>query len=125
MIPRPQLIIRYTCVCVRERTVELAGFDAENVTGGGSVAAKAIERAGIEPLLSAGAKAGVDKDVFGEGVGNEIGIGVIGAPFVSDAVDGAVGVANEEAGFETLEQIRIRVVDWEIEMFDKDGAIGE
>jgi len=75
MIPRAQLIIRYTCVCVGERTVKLASFDAENVTGGGSVAAKAIERAGIEPLLSAGAGAGVDDDIFGEGVGDEIGIG--------------------------------------------------
>jgi len=50
---------------------------------------------------------------------------VIGAPFVSDAVNRSVRVANEEAGFETFEEIWIRIVDWELEVLDEDGAIWE
>ena len=89
------------------------------------MAAEAIERAGVEPLLSACARPGIDENIFGDGVGDEIGIGVVRAPFVGDAVDGAIGVANEETGFQAFEQVWISIVDWESEVFDEDSAVGE
>ena len=125
MIPGAQLIVGNTSDRVRKWAVELASFDTENVAGGGRVATQAIERAGIEPLLRAGAGAGVDDDVFGERVGDEIGVSVVGAPFVSDAVNCAVSVANEETGFESFDEIWIGVVNRQVEMFDEDCAIGE
>src|SRR5260370_5337238 len=125
MVPGPQLIVEYAGIGVDERTIKLASFNAKNVTCSRSVAAEAIQRAGIKPLLSACAGACVDDDVFGESVGDKVGIGVIRAPFVSDPVNGAIGIANEETGFETFKETRVRVVDWKLKMFDEYGAIGK
>ena len=87
------------------------------------MAAEAIGAAGVVPLLRPRAGRGGDEDIFRERVREQVGIGVVRPPFVSDTVRGAVGVPHEEASFKTAEQAGIVLVRRKGEVFDEDRAV--
>ena len=51
--------------------------------------------------------------------GHQVGVAVIGAPFVTRAIDRAVGVADEQARFEPAQDFRIRVIHGQFETFSR------
>ena len=125
MIPGAQLVVCDAGIGVGKIAVELARLEAEHIAGGGVVAAEAIQRAGIKPLLGAAAGGGGDENIFRQRVGDEVGVGVVRAPFVGDAIDGVVGVADYETGFEPAQHVGVRVVHGQGKMFYEHRAAGE
>src|SRR5215212_9596083 len=89
------------------------------------MAAEAIGAAGVVPLLGPRTGGGGDDDIFRDRVREEVGIGVVGPPFVCHTVSGAVGVADEEASFKTAEQAGVVLVRLKGEVFDEDRAVRE
>jgi hypothetical protein len=49
-------------------------------------------------------------DGFGQIGGQQIGVAVVGAPFVGHAIDGAVGVAHQQAGFQAQQRGGIALI---------------
>src|SRR5439155_26368836 len=125
VVPSGQLIVSHTGTGGRENAIKLTGLDYEHVAGGGGMAAQAIERAGIEPLLSATAAGGADSDIFSQSVGDDVGISIIGAPFIGDAIDCAIGIAHEEPSFEPSQDVGIGIVHGQIEVFHKNSPVRE
>ena len=95
----------------------------EHIIGHGRVAGQAIRRAGIIPRLRAHAGGVGDEDVFVQAGGQQIGIAVVRAPFVSHAIDRAVDVAHEQPRFQSAHgHAGIGFIDDEIKIFHEHRA---
>ena len=125
MIPRAELVVGDARDGVGEIPIHLARLDAEDIPGVGVVASEAILAAGVIPGLRARARAGRDDDVFQQTVREQVGVRIVRAPFVSDAVGGTVGVGDEEARFQSLYEGGVRLVGGQLEMFHEHRAGGE
>ena len=118
-----QLVVGVAGGGISQVAIELAGIDAEDVIGDGRVASQAIRRAGIIPCLGADAGGVGDEDVFVQTAGEQIGVAVVRAPFVSHAINRAVDVAHEQPCFQTAQgDVGVGFVDDEIKIFDEDRS---
>ena len=118
-------LVRRDAVRIGVVAIELARLEAEHAAGSNRVARQTILAAGIKPVLRARAGGGLDLNRFGEAGGDEVGIAVVRAPFVARAVNVVIRVAHQDARLEAAEDLRIRVVHGQVEVFHEDGAGGE
>ena len=121
VVPGAELIVLDT-LWKLEFAIHLAGFDAQHTAGEVGVANAAILAAGVEPVLCFCADGSLDYYRLDQIRCEEIGVGIVRAPFVGDAINGARAVADEEACFEPALLLRMRFVRREFEMFCEDGA---
>ncbi len=123
MVQRTQLIVRDAARWVQEIAIELARLHAEHMTGVGCVAGETILRAGIKPGLCAGATRRENREVLVSRITQQISVALIVAPFVSESIHSAIGVANEQPRFKALTQTWIRIVRAQLEMFHEHCAL--
>ncbi len=124
MIPGSNLVVG-DAVGILEIAVELAGFDAKHAARRGRVAGQTILPARIEPALRARAGGGFDRNVLGGSRRHQIRVTEVGAPFVGCAIDVAVGVAPEQAGFKPAQDLRVRVVHGQLKSFHENRSGGK
>ena len=105
--------------------VELPGVEPERAAGDGTVAGEAFGLGGVVPGLLFGDAGVVDgKGLIRAGFGDEVGIGVVGAPFVGDAIN-AGGGFDDEACFEAADGGFVAARHFHVEVFHPDHAGGE
>jgi len=126
IIQRAELVVGHAGGGIIQRAVQLARVDAEHIIRDGRVTCQTIRRTRINPNLGADASGVGDENGFVQSAGQQIGIAVVRAPFVSDAIDAAVDVAHEQTGFKAARRDGgVGFVHDEIKVFHEDGAGGK
>ena len=64
-------------------------------------------------------------NVLGDARSDQIRVAMVGAPFVTRAINRAVRVADEQAGFEPAQDLRVRVVHGQFKSFHEHRAGGK
>src|SRR5262245_41282561 len=123
MVPRAQLIVSDAAGGILEVTVKLAGSYAQNATGSIGVTPQAILSSRKKPWLNAISVTARNDDVFRDAGRDEVGVAEVRAPLVAGAIDKAIGVANQQAGFQASVDAGIVFIDGKVEVFDKHSAV--
>src|SRR5271154_6420073 len=106
MIPCAKLVVGHA-VRIFEIAVDLAGFDSEHAARNRRMAGQTILPSGEKPILNSRASGSFYGYGFGDSRCHQICVGIVRAPFVARAVNGAVGVADEQACFKPPENFWI------------------
>ena len=122
--PLAKLVVGHT-VGIFEIAVDLARLHAQHAARLRCVAGEAVLPTGIKPALRARAVGGGNRNVLIRAGGHDVGVGIVRAPFVARAINIAAGVADEQARFEAVEDVWIRVVNGKRKVLNEHGSGGK
>ncbi len=125
MTPGSQLIIGNAGRGIGDFTIHLPRLYAENPACGWGMAGQAVLPARVIPRLRARTGGGLDRDVLFDGAAQQVRIAVVRPPFIRDAVDSALLIADQQTRFETARDIGVGIVNGQLKVFHKDRTVRE